>query len=154
MKDLYNPSMESALQKKLNARWCVLGVVCGALLAVLVFSMVIRLEWLSMVSVICIGFFAIFWIELFCLPLIRYRRLIRSALNGRSHTVTLEYQRTEPDDSMVDGVRCVGMVFLGEPDKHGSREQLLYWDRQLEPPVLQPGQTVEVRYTDKNIIGI
>ena len=154
MNDLYTQEMLTTLQKRLKSRWLILAVVFGLLLAGFVYSMIIRIEWLSVLLLGLAGCFAIFWTDLFIMPLLQYRKLLRAALNGRSHVGTLEYVRTEPDESMVDGVPCLGMVFLGEPDKHGSREQLFYWDRELPLPTLSPGQEYTIKYTGKNIIGM
>ena len=66
----------------------------------------------------------------------------------------MDYVRTEPDRSVVDGVACSSLIFLGDPDKHGSREMLLYWDRELPDPDLEPGTVYTVTYTGRNIIGI
>ena len=59
----------------------------------------------------------------------------------------------EPDPCMVDGVSFRSLIFLGKPDKHGSREQLFYWDRQKEVPAFQSGEPVTLKYTGKMIIG-
>ena len=66
----------------------------------------------------------------------------------------MEYVRTEPDVSSVDGVSCLSLIFLGDADKHGSREQLLYWDEEIPLPALQEGQSYTVRFTGRNIIAI
>ena len=54
---------------------------------------------------------------------------------------------------MVDGVSCRGLIFLGEPDKHGIREQRYYWDNQLPLPAFRPGEAITLKYTGKNIIA-
>ena len=53
----------------------------------------------------------------------------------------------------MDGVPCLSMVFLGDPDKHGTRDQMFYWDRELALPQFTKGQNVTLHYTGKNIIG-
>ena len=116
--------------------------------------MIARIQGLAIASACLAGCFAIFFADLFCAPLVHYRRLVRSALNGRNHEKAMEYVRTEPDRSVVDGVACSSMIFLGDPDKHGSREMLLYWDRELPVPDLEPGTVYTVKYTGRNIIGI
>lgn len=153
-KDLYTGEMLAEINRRLSSRWIVLAAVVVPLLAVLVVSMVQRTKWLSMVSVILAGFFSIFWIDVFCVPRLRYRKLVVSALEGRSHTETLEFARMEPDPCMVDGVSCRSLIFLGKPDKHGSREQLFYLDRNLPVPELEPGRSYTVRYTGRTIIGL
>ena len=154
LNELYSADALSGLNRELKSRWIVLGAAAVLLLAVFVFSFIRRIKWLSMASLIALGFFAIFWIDLYCMPGVRYRNLLRSALAGRSHTGTMPFVRLEPDPSMVDGVPCRSMIFLGDPDKHGSREQLFYWDQKIPVPDLEPGREYTFRYTGRNIIAI
>ena len=98
--------------------------------------------------------FGIFFLNLFCAPLSRYRRLVRGALSGRSHEKVMEFVRREPDRTAVDGVSCHSLIFLGDADKHGDRETMMYWDSELPMPELEPGVSYHVRYTGRNIIGI
>ena len=155
-KNLYTAESLAGIEGRLKRRFALLAVACALLAALAVWSACVHpaIEWLTMVSVLLAGFIAIFVIDLFCLPLIRYRRLVRDALTGRTHTQTLEFVRAESDISMVDGVACRGLIFLGDPDKHGSREQLYYWDNALPFPDLTSGQEYEITYTGKNIIAI
>ncbi len=154
MKELYRPEDLIALRSQLKRRIILLLVGCGLLLAVAIWSLSARIEWLTMGAFILLGAAAIFVIELLCRPISQYKRLIDSALHGRSHTETLEFARVEPDSSLVDGVPCRSLVFLGEPDKHGERERMYYWDERLPLPVLKEGEAISIRYTGKNIIGI
>ena len=154
MQALYSDQSYLDVHQKLHRRLAVLYTVLSLLLAVFIFAMVTRTEWLAMVSLCVAGCFAVFFAEMFCIPLVRYRRLIRSALHGRSHTRTMEFVRVEPDVSSVDGIPCRSLIFLGEPDKHGTREQMLYWDAELPLPDVQPGQEITLQYTDRMIIGV
>lgn len=154
MKELYSAEMLANLDSQLKKRWILLGIISALLLAGFIWSVIIRLEWLSIVLVALLGVFLIFFIDLFCKPLLDYRKLLATALSGRSHDREMEYCRTEPDLSRVDGVSCCSLIFLGDPDKHGSREQLLYWDTEIPLPALQEGQSYTVRYTGRNIIAI
>ena len=156
MQDLYTRKTYDDLNARVTRRYVVLGVVCGLLLAAALASAIVSppIQWLTMVSIMLAGILAIFVIDLFILPLVRYRRLIRGAISGRSHTRTAEFVSMDQEISMVDGVACRAMYFLGDPDKHGSREQLFYWDNQLPLPDLVPGREYEIKYTGKNIIAI
>lgn len=153
MNDLYSEKDFQQLSGKLKKRYILLGVILAVLLAVFVYSFVIRLQWLSVVSFILFFAVLVFFIEIFCLPLRRYRKLLASAIAGRTHTETLEYKSTEADTSVVDGVLCRGLIFLGEPDKHGTREQQFYWDESLPLPAFTPGEQITLKYTGRNIIG-
>lgn len=154
MKDLYSENDLQRIRDQLKKRYMILGCILAAFLALFIYSMVIRLQWLTTVSLALLGFAAVFYIDLFCLPLHRYSKLLRSALGWRNHTETLEYAGQESDTSMVDGVPCRGLLFLGDPDKHGEREQRFYWDEQLPLPSFRPGDQVTLKYTGRNIIGL
>ncbi len=154
MQTLYSDQSYAAIDRQLKHRLIFLAVVTAVFLGFFVWAMTARIQWLAMVAASLAGCFVIFFAELFCAPLVRYRRLVRSALSGKDHEKTMEFLRKEPDSSMVDGVSCNSLIFLGDPDKHGSREVLLYWDRELPMPELKSGAEYTVRYTGKNIIGI
>lgn len=153
MTELYSEQSITDISAQLKKRYTVISAVLALLLALIVVSIIPRIQWLTMVSVFLFGAFAVFSIDLFCLPLHRYRKLLTSALTGRTHTGVFEYKETEADTSMVDGVACRGMIFLGEPDKHGSREQRFYWDEEKPLPDFRAGEQITLRYTGKNIIG-
>ena len=154
MQNLYSDQSFLAVDRQLKRRLVLLSAVLAILLGVFVWAMVARIEWLAAVSACVAGCFAVFYADIFCVPLVRYRRLVRSALSGRNHERDLEFLRPEPDRSMVDGVACSSLIFLGDPDRHGSREMLLYWDREIPQPDLEPGTVYTVKYTGRNIIGI
>ena len=153
MRDLYSENDLLQISAQLKKRYFLLGAFLLIPLALFVWSLVIRLEWLTMVSVFLFFAAAVFVVDLFCLPLHRYKKLLSSALTGRSHTETLEYKETEADPYVVDGVTCQGLIFLGQPDKHGTREQRFYWDREIPLPAFRAGDQVTLKYTGRNIIG-
>lgn len=153
MQDLYSEKDIQQLSSQLKKRYLLLGIILAVLIAAFVVSMINRVEWLSMVLFFLCCAAAVFVIELFCLPLHRYKKLVSSALTGRNHTETLEYKEAEADPSVVEGVKCRGLIFLGSPDKHGSREQRFYWDEQIPLPAFTPGSMVTLKYTGRNIIG-
>ncbi len=153
-KDLYTDQMLAEINRRLTSRWLILAVVVVPLLAVFVWSLTQRIEWVSMVSAVLTGVFSIFWIDLFIVPRLRHRKLVSEALNGRSHIQTMEFARLDPDPCLVDGVSCRSLIFLGEPDRHGSREQLFYLDQALPVPELEAGKSYTVKYTGRTITGL
>ena len=154
MQNLYTDQSLAVLNRQLNARLAVLLSGAAVLLGLFIWAMAARIEWLAMAAACLAGCFAVFFADLFCAPLVRYRRLVRTALSGRHHEKALEFCRAEPDSSVVDGVPCRSLIFLGDADKHGSREMLLYWDQALPLPDLEAGREYTVTYTGKNIIGM
>ena len=154
MQSLYSEESLHSVNRPLHRRFIILGAVIAALLAVFVWAMITRIEWAAMVAFSLAGVFAVFFVDLYIMPLVRYRRLVSSALEGRRHSRDMEFSRTEPDISAVDGIPCRGLIFLGDPDKHGSRDVLLYWDNEIPLPELEPGTVYSVDYTGRNIIGL
>ena len=153
MQDLYSEKDLLEIDAQLKKRYLLLGICLAVIIVLVVVSLVVRVEWLTVASVFLFCAVSIFVIDLFCLPLHRYKKLLQSALTGRNHTETLEYAGIEPELSRVDGVVCHGLLFLGEPDKHGIREQRFYWDAQRPLRGFMPGQMVTLKYTGRTIIG-
>ena len=153
MHELYTEKEYQHISSQLNKRLILMAGVMAVFAALFVFSMIIRLEWLSMAAFFLTFASAVFIVDLFCRPLYRYKKLIARALTGRSHTEWMEYKETEGEASVVDGVSCLGMIFLGEADRHGSREQRFYWDAELPLPSFREGDRVNLKYTGRNIIG-
>ena len=154
MQTCYSDESYAGIDRQLKRRLMLLFAVVAVLLGVFLWAMITRIQWAAMASAVLAGCFAVFFADLYCAPLLHYRRLVRTALSGRSHEKTMEFCRLEPDRSVVDGVSCRSLIFLGDPDKHGSREVLLYWDEELPLPALESGAEYTVKFTGKNIIGI
>ena len=89
MQDLYSEKDCQLIAAQLKKRYLLLGCALTVILALIVISVIIRVEWLTIVLVFLFFALAVFVIELFCLPLHRYRKLLVSALTGRTHTETL-----------------------------------------------------------------
>ena len=153
MQSLFSEKDLQDLNGRIRRRFLVIGALMALCLAAAVFAFIRRIEWLTIVAVVLCGAVAIFGIDLFCLPLIRYRRLVSSALTGRTHTETFEYSGTESALSMVDGVSCRSLIVLGDADKHGSREQCFYWDAEHPVPAFQAGQPLTLTYTGRFVVA-
>ena len=153
MRELYSEKDLERINAQLKKRYLALGAALAVILAFVVWSFTLRIEWLSVVTAalfFAVGFFVI---DLFCRPLLRYRSLVTSALNGRTHIGTFEFDRVEEDPSQIDGVTCRGLIFLGEADKHGIREQRYYWDGEFPLPDFRKGDQITLKYTGNHIIG-
>lgn len=153
MQSLFSEKDLQDLNSRIRRRFIVIGAVMALFLAAAVWSFLRRIEWLTVASVVLCGAAAIFGIDLFCLPLIRYRRLVSSALTGRTHTETFEYGGTESELSMVDGISCRSIIVLGSADKHGSREQRFYWDAEHPLPAFEAGRPLTLTYTGRFVVA-
>ena len=87
MQNLYSDESYVSIDRQLKRRLVLLFAVLAVLLGVFFWAMIARIEWLAVLSACLAGCFGIFFADLFCTPLVRYRRLVRSAVSGRSPTL-------------------------------------------------------------------
>ena len=154
MPALYSEHTCDPINRQLKNRLTLLIVLEVILLGVFVWAMISRIQWLAITAALLAGCFGIFFIDLFCMPLFRYRRMVRNAMSGRQREKEMEFARLEPDVSVVDGVPCRSLIFLGDPDKHGSREMRLYWDQQIPMEEMVPGDVYAVVYSGMMITAL
>jgi len=159
MHSLYNEQVLLSLNGQICRRRIVLGAVSLVLLALIVLAVLQddgkqnRPELLVSVLVIFTGCFAIFFHDLMIRPLRSYFHHVDRALHGRSHEADFIFDRLSEDVSLVEGVAYRDLIFLGEPDKHGDRERMFYWDSELPLPAFEKGQQVSLHYYDRFITG-
>lgn len=153
MNNLYTEEDLSAIRVQLKKRYTVLAVISGIFLIGTIVAFIFRQEILTIVSAILTGITVIFITEFFCRPLRRYARHMDWALHGRSHEADYVFSRVTDDASLVDGISCRDLFFLGDADKHGQRDRLFYWDTQKEIPSFSEGQEIRLKYYDKFVIG-
>ena len=153
MIELYHQSDLQQLNGQMQRRLSFIFGIAIVFLGLGIWSVTARIEWLSIALTVCVGAVLIFGIEMFWRPLYAYRKVLLSALHGRSHEVRVEFDRREEEISVVDGVPFTSLIFLGEADKHGTREQMYYWDREKDLPAFEPGKEYGIRYTGKVIIA-
>ncbi len=159
MHTLYNEDMFASLKGQIKKRMMIAFLVLLVFLAAVVLTLMLddgkenRPIVATTLLVICAGCSFIFLWEMTIQPLRCYARHINTALHGRTHQVRVVFDSFGADDSMVDGVRFRDLIFLGDSDKHGDRERLFYWDRELPLPDFQPGQEIDVTYYDRFMTG-
>ena len=159
MHDLYSEQTLQKIQSQLKRRLSFLAATSAVLVAAVVLTLVIdnhktnRSEVWTTVFALLLAFWLIFYWDLFCRPIRMYAKHLDQALHGRSHEARAEFSHIDEEESVVDGVTYRSLIFLGDPDKHGSRDRLLYWDTQLPLPGLTPGDQVRFRYFDRFLIG-
>ena len=160
MQALYTEQHLSDLKGQIRRRGLALLGLLLAAVAAIVWLLIIddhkenRPELAITLVLIISGCALIFLYDLLVHPLRAYEKHIDSALHGRFHESSLVFDRINEESSVVDGVVFQDMIFLGDPDKHGDRERMFYWDRELPLPTLSPGQEYTIKYTGKNIIGM
>ena len=112
-----------------------------------------RPEVQTTLAVILGGSAMIFYWDMMIHPLSAYTRHVDTALHGRSHEITVTFDHLNEEESVVEAITYRDIIFLGEADRHGIREQMFYWDVEFPLPAFTPGQEVTLRYFDRYITG-
>ena len=145
---LFSQQDLDAVNAQISHRWLLIAIPCALLLATLIFSLVVRIEWITTACTILIGVILIAAGDLAIKPLNCYRRLLRNVLFGRVHEATLPFVAFSEDVNMVDGVPCRAMTCLDYDGKNRPYERLFYFVAMKKAPELREGQTVCVSHHD------
>lgn len=143
-----------AIRKQKNTRWTILGVISLLLVAVIVYSFIIRMEALTAGVTVLLGFIFIFTYDMTIKPLRCYETFLLNALHGRTRELDCTYQSIDADISLVDGVKYYAMTVLQTDDDGDPFERLLYWDAEKPVPQLQCGDQLHIVYHDRMVANL
>jgi len=135
-----------------NRYWKLTMIPGLVLVALIVYSMVIRNQSMTTIAVIVLGAMLIFVHGMIIKPLRCYENHLYNALHGRLHTMEATYVDTEPDISVVDGVRYYAMTFMSHDEYTGKEvERLMYFDALQPLPEFKKDAKVTLTYYDRQI---
>ena len=143
---------ELLAQKK--RRWLMLAIPEIAMLAGVVVSLVVRIEWLTTLLTCLMGALLIFCYDLLLKPLRCYEKHLRGVLEGRTRTLEGTFKRMETEDSLVEGVNYRGMIVSAGDPQDEEDDRLFYYDLQKPLPQLTEGERVRVVYHDREIASL
>lgn len=135
-------------------RWLMLAIPEIAMLAGVVVSLVVRIEWLTTLLTCLMGALLIFCYDLLLKPLRCYEKHLRGVLEGRTRTLEGTFKRMETEDSLVEGVNYRGMIVSAGDPKDEEDDRLFYYDLQKPLPQLTEGERVRVVYHDREIASL
>lgn len=154
---LYSEDLFSRLSAQLRRRRILFWGYCLLCLSILIWLLSLddhkehRPDMAVMLLLIFSVSGIVFYLDILVRPLKAYARHLDFSLHGRARETTLVFDRVQPDISVVDGVSFRELIFLGEADKHGDRERMLYWDSSCSLPDFTRGQEMTLRYYDRFI---
>lgn len=151
---MYTEQDLTAIRAQQKKRWGILAVPCLILVAVIVYSLFTRIEWLTSSATVLLGVLLIFFYEMTIRPLHCYEVHLFNCLHGRTRELDCTYHSIDADLSVVDGVKYYAMTLLQSDEKGDPFERMLYWDAQKPAPGFQPGDKLHVVYHDRMIAQI
>ena len=148
---------ESDLQSVLaqrKRRWAILLIPVAVLAAVLIGSLIVRIEWLTTAMTIIGGALLIAGHDLFIKPLSDYATHVDNMLHGRRREIDLPFASCSEDVSLVDGVRYHALTATDLDEKGKPYERLFYYDAEKPFPSFAPGEMLHIVFHDKEIADI
>ena len=142
------------LTAQLKKRRLVLSVPCVLLLGGIVFSLCIRLMWLTITLTILLGIVAIFGHTMFLSPVSVYRRHVDHALYGRVRKTEGCLKEMEENAVWRDGLMLVPLIINIGDMKNEEDDRLFYYDVYKELPKIAIGSPVTVLSNDKMVASI
>lgn len=134
-------------QKKKRLILCAIPM--AILFAVLVYSLVIRLEILTVATTILLGCIWIFVYGLFIKPVSAYCKHMDLVMHGRVRTLTAAFKEMDDTPALRDGVQYYAMLMnVGRMDDEED-DRLFYYDANLPRPDWKQGEMLTITYHDK-----
>ena len=145
--------LEQILAQK-KKRWMLLAIPEAILLACVVYSLVIRVEWMTSLFSCLAGALLIFVYDLAIKPLSCYARHLQGVLEGRTRVLEGTFKRMDLQPSMVDGVSYRGMIVSAGDPADEEDDRLFYYDMEKPVPHLREGDQLRVTYHDRAVANL
>lgn len=134
---------------QLRRRLIVSLIPAVLLLAVVVWSFIVRIKWLTMALTVLLGAELIFAYGMFLSPIIAYGRHLEQALKGRTRNTTGLFKEMEESAVSREGVMYFPMLIsvgdIAEPED----DRLFYFDANIARPCFIAGEKLTVTAHDK-----
>ncbi len=154
MNTIYSENDLNAIKQQKNKRLIMLAIPCVILLAVLVYSLVIRLEWLTSAATLLIGVILIAGYDFAIKPLSCYQKHLMNCLHGRTRECDLPFVSLSENVDVVDGVRCRQLLCADIDGKGRPYERLFYFDAEKEFPDASEGDMLHIIHYDLTVADV
>ena len=151
---MYTENDLEAVLAQRKRRWTILLIPVAVLAAVMIGSLVARVQWLTQASTALGGALLIGGYDLFIKPLSAYATHVNNMLHGRTREVELPFAAISGDISLVDGVRYYAVTASDTDHKGKPCERLFYFDAEKQFPGFEPGEMLHIVFHDKEIASI
>ncbi len=151
---IYTEADYTAITQQLKKRWLCLAIPCVLLLAVVIYSLCIRLEWLTSAATVIIGVILIAGYDFAIKPLRCYQRHLNHCLHGRTTSCELPFIRLSENVDVVDGVRYRQMLCADVDGKGRPYERLFYFDADKAFPAAKEGDMLHIDSYELSVANV
>ncbi|NLM85609.1 MAG: hypothetical protein GX171_02830 [Clostridiales bacterium] len=150
---MYTQKDIDSIQGQLRQRIILWLVPAVLLLAGIIYSYTLRLEWLSGVLTALLMAMLVFAMTLSILPVKQYRDFLRNAVHGRNREETLVFDLIQSETVIREGVRFYPVTMRADTIKEELDERQFYFDANLPLPDWKQGERLNVRSHEKMVTG-
>ena len=150
---VYSQQDEAKLTSRMKALWVSVGVFIAIIVVTIVWSLFIRIQWLTMLLTIAFGSAALFLWSMKLAPVICYKRHMRDIKEGLSRHTSGVVVSFDSDMTLREGIECHALIVNVGDINDPKDERLYYWDSAKPSPEVRPGDKVELTSHGNDIIG-
>ncbi len=151
---IYTEQDHAAVTRQMKTRWLLLCIPLAVLLALVVYSFIIRVEVVTTACTILIGAVLIAGYDFLIKPLRCYQKHVHNALHGRRRECELPFIALSEDVNVVEGVACRALTCSDIDGKNRPYERLFYFDAQKTFPDVQPGTLLHIVNHDLQVVDV
>ena len=154
MPAIYTEADYTAIVQQFKKRWLILATPCVLLLAVVIYSLCVRIEWLTSAATIIIGVLLIAGYDFAIKPIVCYKRHLDHCLHGRTAECELPFIRLSETIDVVDGVSCRQLLCADEDGKGRPYERLFYFDADKAFPNVKEGDMIHIAHYELTVANV
>lgn len=151
---IYTEKDLTDLRAQKQKRWILLALPGLMLLVLIVYSLTIRLEWLTSAATFVLGVLLIAGYDFAIKPLRCYEKHLVNCLHGRTRECELPFVSLSENVDIVDGVRFRQLLCSDLDGKGRPYERLFYFDAEKELPVVQVGDVLHIKHHDLTVADV
>lgn len=154
MPTIYTEADYTAITQQFKKRWLILSIPCVLLFAVVIYSLCVRVEWLTTAATIIIGVLLIAGYDFAIKPIVCYKRHLNHCLHGRTAECELPFIRLSENIDIVDGVSYRQMLCADVDGKNRPYERLFYFDSTKEFPSVKEGDMLHIAHYELSVANV
>ncbi len=151
---IYTEADYTAICQQKKKRWRLLLIPILILMVLMVVSLVIRSEVMTIACTILAGVTLIAGYDFSIKPLRCYKQYLNDLLHGRTRECELTFIHLSEDVNVVDGVPCRALTCNDLDAKGRPYERLFYFDAQKDFPACQPGDLLHITHHELNVADV
>ena len=148
---MYTEKDYQANRLQLKHRLMMLGIPALLLLICVVWSFIVRIKWITILSTMVLSVGCLFAYGMLLFPVIAYGRHLNDVLHGRTHPMTGAFKTLGQDKVLREGVEFYPVIVSAGRMDNEEDDRLLYIDANLPRPEWQAGDMISFTVHDKTI---